>query len=85
MLKALIAAHAELFPFTHDLQVLIDQLEDTGEVLPVFGIPLDAFTKFGVTVRYDSGILLSEAERQQYRQIVEDLRIFVTARVGLLP
>jgi hypothetical protein len=85
LLKALIAAHGELFPFTHDLQVLTDQLEGIGEIFPVFSIPLDAFTKFGVTVRYDSGILLSEAERQQYRKIVEDLRTFVTARVDLLP
>ena len=48
LLKALIAAHAEVFPFTHDLQVLTDQLEDIGEALPAFSIPLDAFTKFGV-------------------------------------
>jgi HEPN domain-containing protein len=33
LLKALIAAHGEVFPFTHDLQLLIDQLERLGEVL----------------------------------------------------
>src|ERR1700761_6298179 len=53
LLKALIAAHGELFPFTHDLQLLIDQLEKLGEILPTFAAPLAGFTKFGVIVRYD--------------------------------
>jgi hypothetical protein len=53
--------------------------------VPTFDPPLFQFTKFGVIVRYDSGVPLTQAERQQYRQIVEDLRTFVTARVDLLP
>jgi hypothetical protein len=85
LLKALIAAHGEKFPFTHDLQLLIDQLERLGERLPVFEIPLPEFTKFGVLVRYDSGIALNGFERGLLRKIVEDLRVFVAARVLALP
>lgn len=85
LLKALIAAHGEAFLFTHNLQLLLDHLEKLGEVIPAFTRPLYSFTKFGVTVRYDSGIPLNAAERQEYRQIVEELRIFVTNRVQSLP
>jgi HEPN domain len=85
LLKALIAAHWVEFPFTHNLQLLLDQLTELGETLPTFDPPLFTFTKFGVIVRYDNGVPLTQAERQRYRKIVEDLRTFVIARVDLLP
>ncbi|HZL53476.1 MAG TPA: HEPN domain-containing protein [Terracidiphilus sp.] len=85
LLKALIAAHWVEFPFTHNLQLLLDQLTALGETVPAFDPPLFKFTKFGVIVRYDSGVPLTQVDRQQYRKIVEDLRTFVTARVDLLP
>jgi len=85
LLKVLIAAHGSEFPFTHDLQVLTDQLESLGEEIPDFGIPLSDFTKFGVIVRYDAGVPLNNAERERYRKLVADLREFVTARVAVLP
>jgi hypothetical protein len=85
LLKTLIAAHGEAFLFTHNLQLLLDHLEKLGEVLPAFGRPLYSFTKFGVTTRYDTGVALNAAERQEYRQIVEQLRVFVTHRVQSLP
>jgi HEPN domain-containing protein len=84
LLKALIAAHGEEFPFTHNLQLLIDQLIVLGETLPTFARPLFSFTKFGVIVRYDVGVPLSATERQEYREIVESLRAFATGRVAML-
>ncbi len=85
LLKALIAAHGEKYPNTHDLQVLLGQLKSLGEVLPDFGIPLIAFTKFGVLSRYDLGVGLNEQQRQAYRKVVADLRSFVKERIDLLP
>jgi hypothetical protein len=73
------------FPSLIYLQLLIDQLETLGETLPVFSRPLFSFTKFGVTIRYDVGVPLNAAERQEYREIVAALRVFVRARVDNLP
>lgn len=84
LLKALIAAHGSAFPFTHDLQLLVDQLVSLGETLPEFEIPLPMFSRFGVIVRYDMGIALTRAERDTYRKIVTDLRLFVESRVECL-
>ena len=85
LLKALIAANGSEFPFTHDLEVLTDQLEQLGEGLPDFGVRLSDFTQFGVLVRDDAGVPLSAIERSRYRKLVADLRMFVTTRVGELP
>jgi len=85
LLKALLSAHSAKYPHTHDLQLLVNQLASLGERLPDYGIPLAAFTPYGVTIRYDEGVALTEGERQQYRKIVEDLRTFVVARVDALP
>jgi hypothetical protein len=85
LLKALIAAHGRDFAFTHDLEVLTDQLLELGETLPAFGVRLSDFTPFGVLVRYDAGVPLSAIERSRYRKLVADLRMFVTTRVGELP
>jgi HEPN domain-containing protein len=85
LLKALIAAHGQAFPFTHDLQLLLDQLTTLGETLPAFSRPLFSFTKFGVAVRYELGVPLTVAERQEYRTVVAAVRDFVRARVDSLP
>ncbi|HEY5330762.1 MAG TPA: HEPN domain-containing protein [Acidobacteriaceae bacterium] len=85
LLKALIAAHGEEFPFTHNLQLLMDQLTLLGETLPTFSRPLFSFTKFGVTIRYDLGVPLTAAERQEFREVVAAVRAVVRARVDSLP
>jgi HEPN domain-containing protein len=85
LLKALIAAHGSSFPFVHDLRLLLDQIQSLGETVPDFGMPLAAFTKFGVASRYDSGVPLTASERAKYLSIVRAVRAFVTERVALLP
>ncbi|MDQ2926117.1 MAG: hypothetical protein M3R43_11255, partial [Acidobacteriota bacterium] len=69
----------------HDLQLLINQLAALGERLPDFGVRLQAFTPFGVFVRYDLGVALTEAQRRQYRDTVVAVRNFVKERVDSLP
>ncbi len=85
LLKVLIAAHGTEFPFTHDIGVLLDLLRSLGEQVPDLGINLRRFTKYAVTVRYDDGVPLTAAERERYRKLVADLRVFVTERVAALP
>jgi hypothetical protein len=85
LLKALIAAHGSSYPKTHNIQLLLDQLAALGETLPDFGIDLDAFTPFGVVVRYDVGVPLTSSERAKYLSIVRAVRAFVMERVALLP
>ena len=84
LLKALIAAHGEKFPYIHDLRLLTEQLEGLGEDVPAFSRPLSRFTRFGVLGRYDEGIPLSGQERMEFREIVRSLREFVAARVTQL-
>ncbi len=85
LLKALIAAHGKPYPFTHDLDQLIERLEDLGELFPDFGMPLQSFTPFGVLVRYDHGAPLTSQEREQFRRVVASVRTFVQHQVPLLP
>jgi hypothetical protein len=54
-------------------------------VLPDFGVMLSDFSPFGVIVRYDIGVPLTQAERDKYRQLVKYLREFVAVRVKALP
>ena len=84
LLKALIGAHNAIYPYTHDLQLLMNQLGGLGEELPDFGVPLPVFTPFGVIVRYDLGVSLTNDERQKYRTVVAAVRTFVKARVDVL-
>ncbi len=85
LLKAMLTAHGVQYPYTHDLQALVDELTNIGETFPVFVVPLHAFSKYGVAVRYDDVLPLAPEEREQYRQVVADLRSFAAARVSALP
>ena len=85
LLKALISAHGEIFPYTHNIQFLLDQLIKIGEVLPTLARPLHSYTPFGVMVRYDEVIPLTEQERTIHRDVVMELRDFVVERASLLP
>lgn len=85
LLKALISAHGEIFPYTHNIQFLLDQLIKLAEVLPAFPRALHSYTPYGVMVRYDDFIPLSGEERTLHREVVRDLRSFVLQRVSILP
>ncbi len=85
LLKALIAFHGVQYPFTHDLQALLDELINLGKAVPPFPIPLHAFSKYGVAVRYDDAIPLTTEERDQYRQVVAEVRNYAAACVDALP
>jgi HEPN domain-containing protein len=85
LLKALITAHGAVHPYTHDLQLLINQLGTLGETLPDFGVPLPTLSPFGVIARYDLGVPLTAEERQEFREVVAAVHAFVRARVDALP
>ena len=85
LLKALITARGAVHPYTHDLQLLLNQLAALGETLPNFSVPLTTFTPFGVFARYDLAVALTGAERQEYRAVVAEVRAVVRARVDSLP
>ncbi len=74
LLKAVIAAHGEVYPYTHNIQLLLDQIERLGVSLPEFDLPLHVFTKYGVAVRYDHVPQLAPEDRLQFRKVVGDLR-----------
>ncbi len=75
----MIAAHSEVYPYTHDIQLSLDQIERLGASLPEFDVPLHMFTKYGVAVRYDPVPQLAPDERLQFRREVGDLRSYALA------
>ncbi len=84
LLKALIAAHGEVFPHTHNIQLLLDQIAKLDDSWPHFAIPLHSYTPYGVVFRYDHAVPVTEQERREHRQVVSDLRRVVLERVSLL-
>ena len=84
LLKALITAHGAKYPFTHDIGSLVMQVSALGENVPSAPLTPDEFTNYALHARYDVGKPLPSALRMQIRQAVDDLRLYVTRRVGAL-
>jgi HEPN domain-containing protein len=81
LFKALISVHDRAYPLTHNLERLIDLLEECGESLPPTPIDLILLEPFAVQLRYDLGASLSEVERVSIRESVGILETFVLSRI----
>ncbi len=81
LLKALISAHGQPYPFTHRFGVLGKMLAQLGEQLPTFPYSLSLLEPFGVEHRYGLSDLLSEEERTAMLETVVLLREHVVARI----
>jgi HEPN domain-containing protein len=81
LLKALIAAHNQLYPFTHNLVDLAKLLAQNGELLLPLPCAWVSIEPYGVLMRYDYGPALSDSERKDMRETVEMLRDHVIERI----
>ncbi|HEY1742984.1 MAG TPA: HEPN domain-containing protein [Granulicella sp.] len=84
LLKALIAARGEVFPFTHKLATLDDQLRDAGEIAPTLACGYPELQPHAVLTRYDEAKELDDADRKRFIETVDVLRQWVEARIAVL-
>ena len=85
LLKALLHARGQKYPFTHDLDVLVVKLTLLGESLPVTPTALDDLTDYAMTLRYEeSGQLPPPLDRRACIETVELLRVHVAGRIQAL-
>lgn len=84
LLKALIAAKGEVFPFTHKLSTLEDQLRNLGESVPPLPCGFTELQPHAVLTRYDEAAELDNADRKRFIETVDVLRAWVEERIGAL-
>lgn len=81
LLKALIAAHNQLYPFRIIWLILRSCWRKTEELLLPLPCAWVSIEPYGVLMRYDYGPSLSDSERKDMRQTVEMLRDHVIERI----
>jgi len=82
MFKALLAAHGQSFPFTHQLFELTAKLEFVcGEKMPVTPFLLADIQAYVVQLRYEDGPPLSATQRIEIRETVAILRAHILERI----
>lgn len=85
LLKALLHARGQRYPFTHDLDVLVVKLSLLGESLPTTPVALGDLTDYAMTLRYEeSGQLPPPLDRLACLDTVRLLRAYVTGRIQTL-
>jgi hypothetical protein len=81
LLKALLAEKAIRYLRTHDLELLEQQLQDSGEILPATPVPLKELFDYAVAFRYDDSLPANTMAPTQIRATLTILREFVHRRV----
>jgi HEPN domain-containing protein len=84
LMKALISARGEVYPFTHELEKLQSQLKNAGEILPALTCEFDDLQPYAVLIRYDAAKELTSAERGRFIETVDVLRKWIEARIAVL-
>ena len=77
LLKALISARGETYPFIHDLEKFHIQLVNAGEVFP-------EIQPYAVLLRYDTAKDLDDVDRRRFIETVDVLRQWVVVRIAVL-
>ena len=82
LLKAFLTALDADFPWTHDLDPLLDLAEERAPELKAFREPLSGFGAYAVRLRYDADVTVSSEEADSALKTVSRLRAAIHA---LLP
>jgi HEPN domain-containing protein len=82
LLKALLSRRGVVYPFTHDLQELLEAACTIAPSLSEFSYSLAAMTPYAVRIRYDQTIYPAEEEAREALEVVLRLRSIIH---GLLP
>lgn len=80
LLKALLTIHGERHPFIHDIQKLLDQLNELGERLGPWVLSPNELTEYAADFRYSRGPVLESGVREGLRGDIASLRAYVVKR-----
>jgi len=84
LLKALLSQIGLQYERTHDLEDLVEQLQEAGETVPMAVIEYSKFERFAVIHRYDNVPVEQVLDRPQALETVRILREHVSARIVAL-
>ena len=82
LLKAWLSDLGVNYPKTHNLQTLVELLEDQGAALPDELAEIDRLTPYATIFRYEDPPQAVDFDRQAARALVRAIRTFVEAQLG---
>ena len=82
MLKARLVDMGVNYPKTHNLQTLVELLEDQRRQLPADLADLDLLTPYATIYRYEGPPQAGDFDRKAAREFIRPLRAWVEAELG---
>lgn len=83
LLKARLVDLGVNYPKTHNLQTLVELLEDQGKQLPDCLADLDILTPFATIYRYEDPPQIADFDRKAAREFIRRMRAWVEAELSL--
>ena len=81
LLKARLVTLGVNYPKTHNLQTLVELLEDQGKQLPADLADLDSLTPYATIYRYEDPPQVGQFNRKAAREFIRRLRVWVAAEL----
>ncbi|MBI4326169.1 MAG: HEPN domain-containing protein [Chloroflexi bacterium] len=81
LLKARLAHLGVYYPKTHNLQTLVELLEDEGKPLPADLADLDLLTPYATIYRYEDPPQAGRFDRKTAREFIRRLHVWVEAEL----
>ena len=82
LLKARLVNLGVNYPKTHNLQMLVELLENQGKQLPADLAELDSLTPYATIYRYEDPPQAGDFDRKAAREFIRRLREWVEAELG---
>ena len=82
LLKARLVNLGVNYPKTHNLQMLVELLENQGQQLPADLAELDSLTPYATIYRYEDPPQAGDFDRKAAREFIRRLREWVEAELG---
>ena len=82
LLKARLVNLGVNYPKTHNLQMLVELLENQGQQLPADLAELDSLTPYATIYRYEDPPQAGDFDRKAAREFIRRLRAWVEAELG---
>jgi HEPN domain-containing protein len=84
LFKALIAAHEVRYDRTHNLELLLNQLQALNEWPLPTSYPILTLQPYAVLLRYDDAVILDAQERESIRNSIDAVAAFVAERFRVM-
>ena len=83
LLKAWLSSLGVNYPKTHNLQTLIELLEQQGKILPQELSEIDRLTPYATIFRYEDPPQQESFDRKNARKLIREVRAFVEGQLRL--